>query len=375
MRRIALTLLSYVLRLTHRATPSASTPAVTDGHFGARAEARWGSEHRTVTRAAGMWFATVVQQLEAVPEVRRGLRLCANNALRVRGERLVLPWQPREVEETGTAVREVSVRHTAAVRAAIQLAHTPVPYRDIVCELSADHPDLGTHGAEELLDVLIARRMLLTSLQPSGTETDTLGYVAGELDRVGAMDSGPAADLALALREIHAQMRDLDGHNPVSEKADRQRTAIVTRMRRIADEPTPLAVDTRVDAELVLPRAVAWEAETAMRRPGPGHPGAARDPSVAPLPGALPQPLRGGHVGRADGPARPALRPRPARGLPRHRAGPRARHPAPRPAPDDARPARLGSGRGARPRRGPHPPAHRRANTHDCTGRRRRTWS
>ncbi|WP_371792995.1 lantibiotic dehydratase [Streptomyces sp. NBC_01471] len=263
MRRIALTLLSYVLRLTHRATPFGLYAGVTDGHFGARAEARWGSEHRTVTRAAGMWFATVVQQLEAVPEVRRGLRLCANNALRVRGERLVLPWQPREVEETGTAVREVSVRHTAAVRAAIQLAHTPVPYRDIVCELSADHPDLGTHGAEELLDVLIARRMLLTSLQPSGTETDTLGYVAGELDRVGAMDSGPAADLALALREIHAQMRDLDGHNPVSEKADRQRTAIVTRMRRIADEPTPLAVDTRVDAELVLPRAVAWEAETA----------------------------------------------------------------------------------------------------------------
>ncbi|MGW3930867.1 lantibiotic dehydratase [Streptomyces microflavus] len=263
MRRIALTLLSYVLRLTHRATPFGLYAGIADGHFGERADVRWGNEHRTLTRAAGMWFTTVVQQLEAVPEVRRRLRLIANNAVRVRGERLVLPWQPRELEETGTAVREVSVRHTPAVRTLVRLAHTPVPYEEIVRELGAVHPDLGAGGARELLDVLIAQRILLTSLQPSGTETDTLGYVVGELDRVGAMHSGPAAEMALALREIHAQMRELDDHDPLSETADRQRTAIVTRMRRIADETSPLAVDTRLDAELVLPRAVAWEAEAA----------------------------------------------------------------------------------------------------------------
>lgn len=263
MRRIALTLLSYILRLTHRVTPFGLYAGVTDGHFGASTEVRWGKEHRTLTRAAGLWFATVVQELEAVPEIRQRLRLFANNALRVRGERLVLPWQPRELEETGTAVQEVSVRRTAAVRAAIQRAHSPVLYRDIVSELGAADPDLGAREAEELLDVLITRRMLLTSLQPSGTETDTLGYVVSELDRVGAVHSGPAAEVAHALREIHAQMRDLDDHDPVSEKADRQRTAIAARMRRIADEPAPLAVDARLDAELVLPRSVAWEAQTA----------------------------------------------------------------------------------------------------------------
>ncbi|MFF9785736.1 lantibiotic dehydratase [Streptomyces nigrescens] len=263
LRRIALTLLSYVLRLTHRATPFGLYAGVADGRFGPRAETRWGSEHRTLTRAAGMWFATVVQQLEAVRDVRQRLRLLANNALRVRGARLVLPWQPRELEETGTAVREVSLRCTAAVRTVIQLARTPVPYGDIVRELSAVQPDLGTRDAEELLDVLISKRMLLTSLQPSGTETDTLGYVVAELDRVGAMHSGPAAEMALALREIHAQMRALDDQDPLSVEADRQRTAIVSRMRAVADQPSPLAVDARLDVELVLPRAVAWEAETA----------------------------------------------------------------------------------------------------------------
>ncbi|MGW2652166.1 lantibiotic dehydratase [Streptomyces sp. NPDC001478] len=263
LRRITLTLLSYVLRLTHRVTPFGLYAGVTDGHFGQHAEARWGSKHRTLTRASGLWFAAVVQQLEAVPEVRQGLRLLANNALRERGERLVLPWQPRELEETGTAVREVSIRNTAAVRTVIQLAHTPVPYQEVVGELGAVHPDLGPRGAEELVDVLITKRMLLTSLQPSGTHTDTLGYVVGELDRAGAARSGPAAEMVLALREIHAQMRDLDDQDPFSEKADRQRTALVTRMRQISDRPSPLAVDARLDAELVLPRSVAWEAEAA----------------------------------------------------------------------------------------------------------------
>ncbi|MFE3945887.1 lantibiotic dehydratase [Streptomyces sp. NPDC059118] len=264
LRRTVLTLLGYVLRLTHRVTPFGLYARITDGGFGATTSVRWGHKHRTLTRAGGAWFAAVVEQLEAVPEVRRKLRLCANNALRVRGERLVLPWQPRALEETGTAVREVSVRHTATVRTVIQLAQTPVPYRDVVSKLDADHPGLGTSGAEELLDLLITRRMLLTSLQPSGTVTDALGYVVHELDRVGAMGSGPAADLAVALREVHAQMRDLDRAD-LSQETDRQRTALVTRMRQIADHPSPLAMDARLDADLTLPRVVAWEAEAAAR--------------------------------------------------------------------------------------------------------------
>ncbi|MGC4910420.1 lantibiotic dehydratase [Streptomyces cyaneofuscatus] len=263
LRRITLTLLSYVLRFTHRATPFGLYAGIAVGRFGPRTEVRWGSEHRALSRAAGAWFGAVVNQLEAVPEVRRRLRLLANNALRVRGSRLVLPWQPRELEETGTAVREVSVRNSAIVATVIKLAHTPVPYGDIVSELGVVQPGLGARDAEELLDLLVAKRMLLSSLHPSGTETDTLGYVVGELDRVGAMTGGPAAEMARALRAIHQQMVDLDGQDPLSERADRQRTAIVTHMRRIADDPSPLAVDARVDAELVLPRAVAWEAEAA----------------------------------------------------------------------------------------------------------------
>ncbi|MCQ1577136.1 lantibiotic dehydratase [Streptomyces parvus] len=263
LRRLALALLSYTLRLTYRPTPFGLAAGITEGRFGAATDVRWGHEHRTRTRADGLWFAAVIQQLEADSGLRRRLRLCANNALCVRGERLVLPWQPRAPQETGTALREVSVRHTPAVRAAVQMTSTPVPYGDVVRKLGAEHPELSTREAEELLDLLITQRMLLTSLQPSSTETDALGYLVRELNRVGGMQHEPVTDLALALQEIHAQMRDLDQRGPVSVEADRQRAALTTRMRQIADQPSPLAVDARLDADLVIPRAVAWEVEAA----------------------------------------------------------------------------------------------------------------
>ncbi|MEU1076231.1 MULTISPECIES: lantibiotic dehydratase [unclassified Streptomyces] len=262
LRRLALTLLSYILRLTHRCTPFGLYAGIAEGRFGVATDVRWGQEHRTRTRAGGLWLAAVVEQLEAVPGLRRRLRLCANNGLRVRGERLVLPWQPRALEETGTAVREVSVRRTPAVRAAVQMTSAPVPYGDVMRKLGAEHPELSAREAEELLDLLITKRMLLTSLQPSGTETDALGYVVRELGRIGGTQDEPAA-LAVALKTIHGQMRDLDQRDPMSAEADHQRTALATRMRQIANQPSPLAVDAQLDAGLVLPRAVAWEAEAA----------------------------------------------------------------------------------------------------------------
>lgn len=263
LRRLVLAVLSYTLRLSHRVTPFGLFAGISEGRFGSATTVRWGQDHRTLTRAGGAWLAAAVQHLEEIPEIRRRLRVAANNSLRVRGKRLVLPWQPRALEETGTAVLEVSVRHTAAVRAAVHLTVTPVPYQDVAHKLAADHPDLGVDGAEGLLDFLIAKRMLLTSLQPSGTETDALGHVVRELDRSPAARNGPAKELAATMRDIHVQMGALDEHSPASSKADRQRTALVTRMRQIADQPSALAVDARLDANLVLPRAVAWEAEAA----------------------------------------------------------------------------------------------------------------
>ncbi|MEV8033598.1 lantibiotic dehydratase family protein [Streptomyces sp. NPDC086182] len=264
LRRLVLSLLSYVLRLSFRVAPFGLFAGVVEGHFGATADVRWGEDHRVFSRAAGEWLAAVVQQLEAIPQVRRCLRVTANNVLRTRGERLVLPWQQRGLDAAGTAVHEVTLLRTAAVEAAVRLSATPLPYRDVADKLGSAHPELGVRGAEELLDLLISRRMLLTSLQPSATDLDGLGHVVRELELADVAPHGPAADLVSLLPQIHAQLQALNRRPPLApEETDRRRGAVTGRMRQVADQPSPVALDVRMDADVTLPRAVAWEAEAA----------------------------------------------------------------------------------------------------------------
>ncbi|MEV7872602.1 lantibiotic dehydratase [Streptomyces sp. NPDC088124] len=262
--RLVLSLLSYVLRLSYRVTPFGLFAGVAEGCFGDGTEVRWGENHEALTRADGEWLAAVVQQLEALPQIRRRLRVTANNVLRIRGERLVLPWQQRALDATGTAVQEVSVRRTAVVEDVVRLTSSPLPYREVAGKLAAAHPELGARGAEEVLDLLISRRMLLTSLQPPGTELDGLAHVVRELERAAVAPYGPGAELVSVLPQIHAQIRALNDRPPMApEVADRCRGAVAGRMRQVVDRPSPLAVDVRLDANVTVPRAVAWEAEAA----------------------------------------------------------------------------------------------------------------
>lgn len=262
LRQLVLSLLAYVLRLTYRVTPFGHFAGIAEGQFGREASARWGEDHQLLTRAEGAWLAAVVQQLESMPDVRRHVRIMASNALRVRGERLVLPWQPRALDEKGTAVREVSVRHTAAVEAAVKMTAAAVPYGDVVDQLAAAFAELGAREAEKLLDLLISRRMLLTSLHPSGTDVDALGHVVQELGLAEDAAYGPAARLVSELREIHRQVCDLNRQR-TPPQADQRRRSITKQMRQVVDRPSPLSVDVLMDAQVTVPRAVAWEAEAA----------------------------------------------------------------------------------------------------------------
>ncbi|MER8119035.1 lantibiotic dehydratase [Streptomyces sp. NPDC094031] len=267
VRRLALSLLGYVLRLS-RPTPFGYFAGVAEGEFGSKTAVRWGEEHHLLTRADGGWVEAVVQQLEAVPEIRRSMRVMANNALRVRGDRLVLPWQQRALEETGTAIREVSIRRTEAIADAVRMAQAPVPYRELAGTLAATDPVLGVTGCVELLDLLISKRLLLTSLHPPSTDIDALAHVVRELDTCVLVPS-PAADLVAAVREIQAQIGSLDRPRGRAQRdadpkdAEQRRAAIAGRMRAIAARATPLVVDVRMDAHLTVPRTVGWEAQRA----------------------------------------------------------------------------------------------------------------
>ncbi|MGW7521841.1 lantibiotic dehydratase family protein, partial [Streptomyces sp. NPDC054796] len=260
-RRLLLSLAPYVQRLRHRPDPLGLFAGVAEARFGDHAQARWGTGHRAVARADGEWLARIIQQLEDLPEVRHRLRLVASNVLEVRGRRLVLPWQPRIPGTVGTAVHEVSVRCTPAVRAAVHGASTPVDYLDLARKITAAVGGFEVADAQELLDTLLSHRILITSLQPHATEPDALGYLVAELRRSGTEHTEAAGGLTAALGQIHALM---NAHNQQPATAGRERrSALTARMRQHAEVPVPLALDLGLDAELVLPRAVAWEAEAA----------------------------------------------------------------------------------------------------------------
>ncbi|MFJ4688285.1 lantibiotic dehydratase [Streptomyces sp. NPDC088789] len=258
VRRLVLSLLSYVQRFRHRVTPFGLFAGVAEVGFGDATCVRWGQDHWVYARADGTWLAEVMETLEADPGVRRRLRVMASNVLRVRGERLVLPWQPRALDATGTGLHEVSVRRTPAVEAAVAMTATALPYQEVVAKLAAAHRELGRRGAEELVDLLVSQRMLLTSLRPSGTDVDALGCVVRALDGAGATGT-----LSRALGEIHAQLQALGSRPLGAPDTDGRLSAVTARMREVADRPSPVAVDVRLDADMVLPRSVSWEAAAA----------------------------------------------------------------------------------------------------------------
>lgn len=260
--KLLLALAGYLLRLQHRTSPFGLFAGVSEARFGPRTTVRWGTGHRAMAQADGTWLAHVISTLEGLPEVRPLLTVVANTIAVVRGDRLVVPWRPRRPGARTTTVREVSVRHTPAVRAALEMASAPVAYRDLARRLAEGSPDVDARTVCALLDELIAHRVLISCLHPPATEPDALRYLLDRLERIGVHQVPPAAEPLAALRAVHGLMSE---HNRAPAAAGRERrTALTQRMREHGDVADPLAVDLHLDAEVQLPRAVAWEAEAAM---------------------------------------------------------------------------------------------------------------
>jgi thiopeptide-type bacteriocin biosynthesis protein len=277
--RMVLRLGAYALRLTSRPTPFGLFAGVAPASFSPAVTARWGTGHRAVARASGRWIAEIIAQLEAVPEVRHRLALVANNTLVRRGERLVVPWLPRQLDATSTGLDEVSLLGLPEVRAVTRLAASPVAYSDLAAKVCAEF-SLDAPAAFALLDQLVECRALISSLQPPSTEVDALGHVLAELERLNAASGEVTAPIVAALHEIHRVMRE---HNrrPAALSFPLRRV-LAGQMAALSGAARALAVDLRLDCDVVLPRKIARETEAAAAvltriSPEPYGPGAWRD--------------------------------------------------------------------------------------------------
>jgi thiopeptide-type bacteriocin biosynthesis protein len=186
-----------------------------------------------------------------------------NNLCFVRDGRLVVGLRQHPAAASSrTDPAEVSVRRTRAVDVVLRAARSPILFGGLVGKLTAEFPATPDSVIEKMLDELLAQRVLITSLRPPMTATDSLGHVVAELIAVGAEQVPPVAPLVRDLREVQAWLSRHDrACSPAA--AGKLRALVSWSMSAITDVEQPLNVDIEVDLGVVLPRAVAHEAERA----------------------------------------------------------------------------------------------------------------
>ncbi len=256
---MGLSLARYLVRMRGRATPFGLFAGVAAVRFGSDASVVWGDRAHVRARADAMWLAGVIARLESCTVLRHRLSLVANDLAFVRGERLVVPWQPHAGDPAQSTAVEVSVRHNRAVRTVMQAASCPIRSDDLVKKLSAEIPDAPVSMLDDVLAELIACGALITSLRPPATCTDGLVHVLDELDRIGASLVAEVTSLVQELDKIRADLH-AGGH----WASITGRKAVADRMLALSSAGgQPLMLDLRLGCSLTLPSQVAVEAARA----------------------------------------------------------------------------------------------------------------
>ncbi|MFD3511950.1 lantibiotic dehydratase [Streptomyces sp. NPDC058657] len=260
VRRTLVSVLRYVRRIEGRATPNGLVAGVAPVTFGSCTLVYWGPWHRARACADGAWIADLVQRLEEDPALLRRLPVMASNTPFIRGERLVVPY-PSTVQARGRPTAEVSMRCTPAVRAALELASSPISYDLLAEKLRGGFPHVPPERVRALLRSLVRHGALITSLHAPATTPDPLDHVLQCLEAVAADDLPSCTQVLDDLRAIHNGVLQ---HNRALGPSDGHRLRVALHNKMVSGAaPRPLAVDLRLDCALVLPTAVAQEAENA----------------------------------------------------------------------------------------------------------------
>ncbi|MEU7617695.1 lantibiotic dehydratase [Micromonospora rifamycinica] len=257
LRRAVRALTSYRLRMASRSTPfglMAGVAPVSMVDDPANAKVRLGTQHRRSARPDQEWLGEVIRDCERRPEVLARLRVVFNNLSFARGDRLVLPYVPSSAEgqRTRTAVQEVSLRHTAAVRLVAELAGVPILFRDLATRVAEAFHAVPADTVDAMLTQLVRKELILTELRPGMDVVDPLGHVIRVLTAVCPTVAGQLDALRGDLARYSGQPL---GHGRPAL------TAVRERMREMSPEEPTVQVDLALDADVALPRAVAVEAE------------------------------------------------------------------------------------------------------------------
>ncbi|WP_155059421.1 lantibiotic dehydratase [Streptomyces blattellae] len=253
VRRAAVSLARYLLRMRHRATPFGLFAGPAPLRISRTARVRWGTAHRAFVHADAEWLHSVITTLENDPDVMPNLHVVTNPTCVVRGTRVTVRHQPGPVGPTDT-----TLRRTPAVEAALALARTPITVGDLTAKLSGDYPDTPRTVVDDMLRSLVTHRVLLSSLHAPMTCDDPLGHLIDQLE---------TADTASATVEKLRQIRTLLALHD-SGPPENQRSLRAQAMARMSDltgvRDRGLVVNLRPDCDIALPEIVTREAERAL---------------------------------------------------------------------------------------------------------------
>lgn len=259
VRRATLSVVRYLARLTGRPTPNGLFAGVSAARFASVPSQRSGDDHQAVAGADAGWLAEVISQLEGRPAVLERLLVVANTTLMVRGERLVVPHQPT-ANNRGTGAVEVELRYTGPVRTAVCAAREPIRFDDLRAKVQTDFPHAAAGTVTDLLTTLVTRRALVTNLHAPSTEPDALGHLVRALAAAGEA----ATEQRATLNDIHGQLRQ-HRHSSAGTQRTLRADAAASMRCLTSSRRNPVTVDLGLDLDVVLPEAVAREAERAAR--------------------------------------------------------------------------------------------------------------
>ncbi|MGI5126759.1 lantibiotic dehydratase [Pseudonocardia sp. CA-107938] len=255
LRRTAVALTKYDLRMTGRATPFGLFAGIAPLRLGETPILRGDLRARPGTRPHAEWLRPIVRRLESAPEVLAECTVRTEPGYIVRDGRIHLP---ERFEDDGEQRIRGSIRHTRAVAAALAAAAEPIAWKALVDVLRDDLPpeqfDAARPPIEALLRTLVEVGLLLTDLEPPPGCPDPLGHL---LDRPGVLRH-PIADRLAGIRH---GLRHSDAAPP--DRRPGLRRAVVTDMAALQAASNPVQTDLRIDVEGTLPRAVGSEAERA----------------------------------------------------------------------------------------------------------------
>ncbi|MEU2227030.1 lantibiotic dehydratase family protein [Streptomyces sp. NPDC018347] len=187
MRRAALATARYAIRYARRSTPYGLFAGVAPLGFDETTSVRIGDEHRAVARPEPVGLEEMLSTWESDATRMADVEVCVNTLIRQRDQHIHVPSE-------GDA--EFCLALSPALRLVLDLARSPIGYRQLSDKLAAEFPAVSDTACDRLLGELMRVRLLRSSLRAPATVADPTD-VLPPAARAQAVGLRTACDLRL----------------------------------------------------------------------------------------------------------------------------------------------------------------------------------